>query len=239
MKPKNFQPVRKVNNKSSKLYPHSKGSFFSFKMNKEIEYESLSECYFFFFLDLNPKVKKYFPQPMKINIPVKNHEQDFSVWEHVPDVLVYWTSLDKKPTIYQIKYEIDQNDSKQKIANKYCEKYAQKNNYEYRVIEIISVDKTVMKNLKFLHSHLKERSYFKEIIPSILELFAKHTSLTVEEVCEKLNHKYRDLFILPTVYYLLANNLLGTNINVELGLHSVLSKEKYEIKLEKGLALEE
>lgn len=45
-----FYPKRKVDNKISWHRPHIIGSFYSNKMEKIIEYHSLNECIFYFFI---------------------------------------------------------------------------------------------------------------------------------------------------------------------------------------------
>ncbi|OXS56429.1 TnsA endonuclease-like protein [Bacillus sp. V-88] len=215
---KDYLPVRKVNNKNSRNVPHNTGSFFSYKMEKEIAYESLSECYFYLFLDLNKDVERYYPQPVKIRIPVYSAEGNIEYWDHVPDVLVFWNIPNKYPTLFQVKYIADFEEKKQQIVNMQCVKYANKHNWEYKVVEIININRVFIKNIKFLHSHLKERRYFKEIIPDINSVLSKENNLTIEGLSSQLSSRHNELFILPTIYYLLAKGEYSFNLFEPIGL---------------------
>lgn len=227
-----FSPVRKVNNKKSRQVPHSTGSFYSFKMKKEIAYESLSECYFYFFLDLNNAVKEYYPQPIKIKMPHYNGDGDIGYWEHVPDALVFWNIPERKPTLYQIKYEADFDDKKQKIINRSCLYSAKKNNWEYEVIEMKEVNRILIKNIKFLHSHLKERNYFREIIPFINEMVNFENEITIKSISTKLSSTYSELFVIPTIYYLLATGALTTDLLKPITVESRVFKGTFLNQLE-------
>lgn len=227
-----YLPVRKVNNKNSRNVPHNAGSFFSFKMEKEIAYESLSECYFFLFLDLNSDVKEYFPQPLKINIPVPFNKGNIDHWEHVPDVLVFWKNPDKLPTLFQVKFRADFEEKRQQIVNIHCEKYAKKNNWEYKIVEIIDVNRIVIRNIKLLHSHLKERRYFKEIIPDLINILSEVDNITINELSSRLGSKYNELFVLPTIYYLLAKGELSINLSEPIDLQSKIFKGPLLLELE-------
>jgi len=230
-----YSAVRKVNNKNSRNVPHSSGYFYSFKMKSEIPYESLSECYFYYFLDSNPLVKTFHPQPLKVAVPFLNEEGDVDYWEHVPDVLVFWESEESIPTLYQVKYEEKLDDRKQQLSDKECVKYCEKNNWKYEVVEIVKVDKTVIKNLKFLHGFIKNKQFYKDTSPLIEELMYTYGEMSIDNICVKLQEDYNELYLLPTIYYLVATGKLTINLFELIGRNSQVSKGSLISQLETNL----
>ncbi|MBY6038330.1 TnsA endonuclease C-terminal domain-containing protein [Fictibacillus nanhaiensis] len=210
MKNSSYPPVRKVNNKQSRSVPHIVGSFYSSKMKNVIHYESLSECYFYFFLDLNPNVQAFYPQPVEIKIPTKNKEGESGFWLHVPDVLVRWEDQ-TYPTLFQVKYEILE-DKRQVLINKYCELYSAKQNWNYKVVDIVNIPKVIMKNIKFLHSNRKERSYFKSLVGDIISKVNSEGVITIENLLNMLEDSHEKLMVLPAIYYLIANGSLWVDL---------------------------
>jgi hypothetical protein len=84
-----FSQKRNVQNKISWRMPHIIGSFYSFKLNRIIEYESLGELLFYFILELDIRTIRYYVQPVKISIKQITDNGQIKHWIHVPDVLVY------------------------------------------------------------------------------------------------------------------------------------------------------
>ncbi|WP_165861399.1 TnsA endonuclease N-terminal domain-containing protein [Paenibacillus paeoniae] len=99
-----FAPKRKVNNKNSHQHPHIIGSFFSRKLERPVEYESLGERLFYYYLELEQSVIRYYVQPVEIPISKDNGES----WLYVPDALVY--RHQSPPFLYQVKHEPDPNE---------------------------------------------------------------------------------------------------------------------------------
>lgn len=203
-----FSPVRKVGNRHSRKVPHLKGSFFSFKLDKVIEYESLSESIFYLFLELNQNVSTYYPQPLKIKVPYFTEGGEVCFWDHVPDVLVFWGMVDRRPTLYQIKYKADTADRKQQLINNSCKKYTKEKNWIYKVVEIEGISKCISKNMQFIFGHLKERKYYKEITPIIEQIVAKREVTSIHDVIKSLESQYSEMFIIPTLYHLIAKGVL-------------------------------
>lgn len=66
---KEYFPKRKISN-SKNRYCNVTGAFKSAIMNKLVEYESLSECIFYYCLEQDiEKVSRYYPQPVSILVP--------------------------------------------------------------------------------------------------------------------------------------------------------------------------
>ncbi|MBB6023588.1 hypothetical protein HNR77_004689 [Paenibacillus sp. JGP012] len=130
-----YYPKRKVDNTMSRYFGFNIGSIRSQKMNKTVEYESLTECLFYYFLELDPKTVRYYVQP--INVPVSFiSNQELKVYEHVPDVLVYRTGY--PPMLFQVKAKDLQEGDKNYVSflrhNQACEEYARLEKWNYSVI---------------------------------------------------------------------------------------------------------
>ncbi|MBP1992433.1 hypothetical protein [Paenibacillus eucommiae] len=80
-----YTPKRKVNNWSSHQHPHIIGSFYSHKTERPVEYESLGERLFYYYLGLDQSVVRYYVQPVEVSI--ENHGEE--AWNHIPDTLVF------------------------------------------------------------------------------------------------------------------------------------------------------
>ncbi|OME86089.1 hypothetical protein BK120_08860 [Paenibacillus sp. FSL A5-0031] len=91
-----YSPKRKFNNKGSQWHPHIIGSFYSFRNSKVVEFESLNERLFYYFLELERDVVRYFVQP--IQVPILTDKKE---WFHIPDVLVFRQG--SQPALIQIK----------------------------------------------------------------------------------------------------------------------------------------
>ncbi|MCP3797580.1 hypothetical protein [Paenibacillus sp. CH40] len=152
-----YLPKRKVSNRGSHYHHHIIGSFFSQKNKRTVEYESLSERLFYYYLELDTEVIRYYVQPVEVSIFEEGHE-----WFHVPDVLVFRQG--HIPLLYQIKLEPkeERNNDRTELCNKYCRTYASKKDWEYQVVFPKTPPISLSRNLKFLKGFLKERKYYSQ-----------------------------------------------------------------------------
>src|SRR4051812_16862121 len=110
-----YAPKRKVNNKGSREHPHIIGSYYSYRNKRTVEYESLNERMFDYFLELDRDVYRYYVQPIKVRM-----EEDGDEWFHIPDVLVFRQGY--RPLLHQIKEsESDNLEPKTQKCNLECE----------------------------------------------------------------------------------------------------------------------
>ncbi|MEC0094371.1 TnsA endonuclease N-terminal domain-containing protein [Paenibacillus macquariensis] len=124
-----YAPKRKVNNRNSHQHPHIIGSFYSHKMERLVEYESLGERLFYYYLELDHSVVRYYVQPVEILI----HNLGEESWNHTPDTLVFRENT--IPFLYQVKHEpeVERNERLEQVNN-ICEGYAQSHGWKYLVI---------------------------------------------------------------------------------------------------------
>lgn len=212
-----YFPKRKVNNNLSWKIHHVMGSFYSNKMKRTVEYESLGECLFYFLLELVPKVEKYYVQPVEISIPFFTDEGDINNWIHVPDVLVFGT--DMKPTIYQIK-ENPMESKKHELVNKVCEEYCLENEWCYKVIYPKKLPENILFNIKFLQGSIRKRKGFEEMIPDIVNRLEKCSETTIYELAYSFASEINPLSILPVIYHLIATGVFHIDLTNPISIHS-------------------
>lgn len=135
------------------------GSFFSTKMNSNIEFESSLERDFFTWCEFNNRVDEYLHQPLSIEYKCKNGVNRI----YTPDVLVIFSDS-RDPHLIELKYKKDikdqfpENKEKYRAAVKYC---VPKNWKFLFVNEDIRTD--YLQNAKFLLSFdINELNEFEE-----------------------------------------------------------------------------
>jgi hypothetical protein len=162
-----FAPKRKTNNKKSKIFHHNIGSFYSPKMKREVEYESLwGECLFYYFLEMDQRTIRYYVQP--VEVPIRHLDKDYIVrtWNHIPDVLVFRQGY--RPHMFQIKGTSDIKYSEFYYINEQCKKFAERRGWDYSVIFPKTVPEVAKSNVLFLWNYIKPRKNFEIWIPEII-----------------------------------------------------------------------
>jgi hypothetical protein len=215
-----FSPKRKVDNKLSWKIHHLIGSFNSVKMNKTVEYESLGECLFYYFLELDHSVMRYYVQPVEVKFRSLKNDGDIKEWVHVPDVLVFRNG--STPFLYQIK-ENPNTTSKHELINKKCAEYANQEGWIYKVIYPKQMPKTILRNINFLYASLKKRKWFDDWIPIVVMRLKYFKTLTILDLANSFNPQISPLYILPVIYHLIAKGVFSANIYQEIDEYSVIS----------------
>lgn len=216
-----FKPKRKVNNKSSWKFPHIIGSFYSNKMNKRIEYESINEFIFYSILELDKKTVRYYVQPMEIEIKYRDRTGIEKSWIHVPDVLVFRDNM--RPSLYQVKDPQSKNTDKFKIINKKCNKYAKENDWDYNVIYPKLLPTGFISNIRFLTGFLKPRKEYVRLIPILIKASKNIKEPTINELVISLSDKIDPFILIPLIYHLIAIGHIFVNIEKEISEFSNIS----------------
>ncbi|WP_339280492.1 hypothetical protein [Lysinibacillus sp. FSL P2-0066] len=223
-----YFPKRKVSNKLSWKIHHITGSFYSNKMGRTIEYESIGECLFYFFLELAREVERYYVQPVEINIPHLSKEGDRKSWTHIPDVLVF--GIGSKPTLFQIK-ENPQESKKHDFINKICQEYAAKKQWKYRVIYPKKLPQEILYNIKFLQGAIRKRKRFDEWIPEIIYRVEYMEVVTIDELASSFAPKVNPLLVIPVIHHLIATGVLQIKITNEIDQYSEVKLKKLNEQL--------
>lgn len=205
-----FKAKRKVNNKSSKVMPHIIGTFYSNKMNRRIEYESINEFILYTILELDKKTFRYYVQPIEIDIKYNDKNGIEKIWIHVPDVLVFRENMN--PILYQVKEPKSKITDKTRIINRNCRKYSEKNGWEYNVIYPKLLPIELINNTRFLIGFMKQRYEYINLIPSLLAKLENMKDTTVNELLNSFSDEIDRLILLPLVYHLIATGSIFTDI---------------------------
>ncbi|MDC3414772.1 hypothetical protein [Terrihalobacillus insolitus] len=230
-----YYPKRRVNNKISWKIHHLMGSFYSNKMKRTIEYESIGECLFYYALELMEQVDSYYVQPLEIEIPFIKKDGDISRWVHVPDALVFGEGI--KPTIVQIK-EAPSESEKHQIINQACDRYASNKGWNYQVIYPKKLPKTVLYNINYLNGSLKKQKRFEEWIPEIIYRLKVLGESTVYELSQTFSTKVNPLMIMPVIYHLIASGKFHIDITKKIDENSVIKIKNFNEQLLPYLNLE-
>jgi hypothetical protein len=210
-----FRPKRKVNNRMSRKIPHIIGSFYSNKMDRVVEHESLNESIFYSLLEIDKPTKRYYVQPVEVPIIYINENGEKEDWIHVPDVLFFRQGF--KPQLLQIKDTSYVEDEKTRLLNYFCEKYCFIQDWEYHVIQPKQLPDVIIKNIRFLVGFTNKRSYYDYWIPKLifrLNLFGK---AEIFDFAKGFSDKINILQVFPIIYHLIAIGEFETDIKKEIG----------------------
>lgn len=216
-----YSPKRRVNNKLSRNIQHIIGGFYSQKMARTVEYESLSERLFYYFLELDPSTIRYYVQPVEIPMQVRTSTGESKDWTHVPDVLVFRQG--HNPLLYQVKYDPKQTSVIFERNNDACNRYAKKLGWEYQVIYPTQLPRILSRNLRFLNKYLVPRKYYSEWLPIVRYRLECIGQTTISNLADSFKHKIDPLLLLPLIYYLVARGVFQVDVNMEIDRGSQVS----------------
>ncbi|WP_025693121.1 PDDEXK family nuclease [Paenibacillus zanthoxyli] len=212
-----YSPKRKVNNRRSHFHPHIIGSFFSQKNLRPVEYESLSERLFYYYLELDSEVIRYYVQP--IEVPIYDGKEE---WIHIPDVLVFKQRFN--PLLYQVKLEPEETPNEHvEICNRYCRAYVLEENWEYHVIYPKELPETLSYNLRLLKGFLKERKYYPQWCESINYRLCCIESCSIENLASTFTDAIDPLLIKPLIFHLIAKGTFLTDVNEKITSQSIIT----------------
>ena len=209
-----YAAKRKVSNKDSQWKKHITGIINSNKMNRQIEFESMAEYIFYYYLELDKLTIRYYVQPVEVEVGFVDKNGEKKNWPHVPDVLIFRQGL--PPMLIQIKGDNDVNTNHTKIfelKNKACRRYAYERGWEYRVIYPKSIDKILISNIKLLASFTKKRNNFDKWIPILIEKMKLYKSSSVIALSETFSTGGKSYEVTPVIYYLIATGEFSIDIS--------------------------
>ncbi len=212
-----YAPKRKVNNKGSRNYPHLIGSFFSIKNLRPVEYESLNERMFYYFLELDREVIRYYVQP--IRVPMKTDDDE---WYHVPDVLVF--RQEYCPLLYQIKEsEKDNLDPKTVLCNTECEAIAIAYGWNYNVVFPKSLPKPLPRNINLMAGYLRMRTYYSDWHDQVINRLRNIGPCTVDQLSFSFIDSVDPLHIKPLVFHLIAKGIFLVDVTKTINSVSIIN----------------
>ena len=177
------------------------GYFYSPKLKRSVGYESLwGECLFYYCLELDNSVIRYYEQPVIVPISIlDNHTMQYSIWNHIPDVLVYRYGC--KPHLYQVKGS--QKDGQHYIQYKACVDFCERNGWDYSVIHPKDLPAVLISNIMFLWNYSKVQKNFSSFVDEIIYKARVLSNTNIINLAKSFSGKIDYRFILPVVYHLI------------------------------------
>lgn len=211
-----FAPKRKAENKASRKKTYIIGSFYSYKNNTTVEYQSLNECYFFYLLEIDNDILRYYPQPVEIPLVALSKNGKIHRWVHVPDVLVFRQT--QSPYLFQVKESPNNLSNLSSLYHKRSINYARRRGWEYKMIFPKQMPRIVIKNLEFLVTFLRQRDYYSILEPNLIRTMKRLKALTVRQLSEYVPEGYQAPFVYPLIYHLIAKGKLSLDLEKKITL---------------------
>ncbi|ULO07050.1 TnsA endonuclease N-terminal domain-containing protein [Paenibacillus sp. 19GGS1-52] len=213
-----YEPKRKVNNRNSHNHPHIIGSFYSPKLERSVNYESLGERLFYYYLELDREVIRYYEQPVKVTV----ENEDGKKWSHVPDVLFF--KHGSVPVLCQIKESEEEanKDAKLQLINRYCEEYAQLQGWLYEVIYPKKLPDVYTRNLRHLKRFLRQRKYYLEWEERIAQRLIYLESCQIRRLAEMFKDNIDPLALIPLINHLIAIGVFNVDFSEVINSNSVV-----------------
>lgn len=210
---KEFAPKRRVNNKGADKKPHIIGSFYSDRMQRIVEFESLNEDILYNIFEMDRDTIRYYVQPVKIEIPYFDERGNPRTWIHVSDALAFRQGL--CPHLFQIKDILDKENEKLKNCNinKACLSYAEKRGWDYSVIRPKQLPNIILNNIEFLSGFIRKRNEFDEIIPKLVSRLTLTGTSTVNELAKSMENEISHIHCLPVIFHLIATQVFDIDAN--------------------------
>jgi len=172
-----------------------RGYFPSRKNRRQIAFESTFERDFYFLLEMNPKVKSFEEQPIRVTLELEEETTTY-----VPDTFVLWHGS-KLPTVVEIKPKSsDFPESKRKAMEAWCNE----NGSEFKVVDESNIRTPELKRAKFLYPYMR-LTPAEKMVNEILKLFAANKTLSVHDIVQRSSCNA------GVVYYLIAVGKLRCN----------------------------
>jgi hypothetical protein len=210
-----YYPKLRVDNKISWQRPHIIGSFRSVKLKRDVEFHSLNERLFYYFLELDTDVCRYYVQPVEVGMRHLDSEGQKKEWQHVPDVLVFRQGYN--PQLYQIKESPDDRTKTFERCNKRCHDYAEDQGWRYSVIYPKTLPDVIQANINLLHGFLKKRKTYDYWQDQILIKIQYLQECTILDLARSFSSNVDFRVILPVIYHLIASGYLTYNISKPIG----------------------
>ncbi|MEK5024531.1 TnsA endonuclease N-terminal domain-containing protein [Paenibacillus sp. FSL M7-1046] len=213
-----YKPKRKINNRNSHNHPHIIGSYYSQKLKRSVNYESLGERLFYYYLELDRDVVRYYEQPVQITV----ENEDGRKWTHIPDVLFF--KHGSVPILCQIKENEEEarKDEKLQLVNRYCVEFARLHGWLYDVIYPKKLPDVYATNLRHLKRFLRKRNYYPEWEEKVARRLIYLKSCQIRVLAETFKDNIDPLALIPLINHLIAVGIFTVDFNQVISSNSVV-----------------
>ena len=208
-------PVRKI----PKNYRNITGVHASDKSIGEAQFESTLERDFVTVLEFSPDIDQFEVQP----VTIKWQTSDQVHHKHTPDALIYFKpEINRIPWLCEVKYRSDiaKNWAEYKPKFKQGIHLAKEHGWRYKIITEVEVRTPFLGNWQFL-MRFKTIKPTDTAISSILHRLSEQQTSTPSALLTSLaTDKYAQAELIPTLWHLIANRLIGADLQIELTMQS-------------------
>lgn len=203
------------------------GYFYSDKNGELVEHESPVERDFFLMLEFDDNVDKYKAQAVKVSKQINGKERPF-----FPDCLVtYKSKANMKPLLVEVKAAKDLQDPKKagklKIKISAVKEYAKKHGMNFKIVLDTDIRGRYLDNLKFLYRFTDPPSDLMTYKPKILKTLNTKGPLKVNDLLDAIaKDRAERALILPSIWHLLAEKTIKTDLDRPLTNGSVLERKR-------------
>jgi hypothetical protein len=224
-----YAAKRKVNNKQSRYINHISGGFYSPKLKKDVGYESLwGECLFYYCLELDKLTIRYYDQPVEVPVFMFNEKKkEIRQWIHIPDVLVFRQG--HSPHLFQIKGS--DNDNENDAIARACQNYSKKRGWKYDKIYPKEIPEVIKNNILLLWNYIKPRKRTEYLVEEILHKMNFINEIRIIDLAMSFSAKVDFRFVLPVIYYLIANGELKVNFTQPISQFSTITNGSISIQI--------
>lgn len=209
-----YQAKRKVDNKQSFYHRHMMGSYPSYTMGRKMRYESNNEKLFFFLLDLDPEVIRFYEQPVEIPVRYLKGNGVISKGVHVPDILIFREG--SVPWLVQVK-EPDpalQEDIPFLKLQEICQEFAHSKGWKYSVVFPKDLPNQLQRNIKFLVNFLHLNNGPDDLINRLTSYLEFRGSTSIVQLSELYQLEYRSHQVKPVIFHMIAKGILSTDLSM-------------------------
>lgn len=204
-------PVRKI----PKNYSNLTGQINVSHQEELVGFESKLERDFYYLLDFDHRVASFEEQPTRISYTDNGSEKSYT-----PDVFVeYYPEYNLIPHLYEVKYRTDIKRNWTDLKPKFLAgiRYAKKRGWRFRLATEVEINGPLLDNARFLRRY-RGQHFDESILDLILSVVGQNqASATPESILNAISRdKWKQASILPSIWYLIANKNLITDLSVPL-----------------------
>ena len=188
-------PVRKVGVKGKGVT----AKFFSFKLNRIIECESLLEMDFCYLLEFKRDVVEYEEQPETFIL---------NGFRYTPDFRMVHT--DGAVEFVEVKPSCKVHEYREKF--RLIESHLREKGFRFRVWTEEDVNPVYLDNLRFLYRYIGQPAGYSSYAERVLSAIRRAGKARIEDVIAVFPEKERAK-VLPVIWYMIARNIIRTDLN--------------------------
>jgi len=213
-------PVRKI----PKNYRNVTGVAASGKAVGPAQFESTLERDFLALLDFSTEVEHYEVQPIKIEW----RDQHGNARSYTPDVLVeFIPELNRRPWLCEVKYRSGIKKDWAELHSKFRRgiRCAKQHSWRFRLVTEVEIRTPLLENVRFL-APFRNRHISVEHIEAVQAALSVAGRTTPASLLRAISTDvWQQAEYVPALWHLLACHRIGSNLDVELTMDSLIWSE--------------